>query len=539
MEGLMKKRILSLVLVLILVLSILPSAAFAAGSLSNFAKQRTYHTGQFADVSDQWFAPYVQACFEFGLFEGIGANTFSPNKNISVAETLKLASCLHSIFNTGSATFPKNPNLWYQPYVDYALSNGIIPSPYTDYTVNATRSDMAVIFTNALPDEALTVINTIDNDAIPDVSLGYSYGPAVYKLYRAGVLTGSDSIGTYYPNNDITRDAVAAIVARMAIAGLRQKLTFTGKALSKIEIASKCAPAVFYIELMSKTGKAIGSGCGFFISCNGLAVTNYHVIKGITSAKIKTKDGQHYDVTGIYDYDEASDLALIQISGSGFPYLEIGDSNTAVTGGDIYALGYPLGIDLVVTPGTITNASHAEDGVNYIMIDASISHGSSGGALVDSNGKVIGVTSVYYSGGQNLNLAVPINLLKDLSSTETLRTLPELFTRNITYYGIYPTIPDFGAFSGISVDDQRYSLEYSAQYYVYPTTGVEQDIYGILDAYLTQLALEGFDYLGYADVNGDAVHALIDSSGSWEIGVGIMTVGGEDYVMVMILPATS
>jgi hypothetical protein len=225
----MKKRILSLVLVLVLAFSVLPIAAEAAGTLSNFGKVNTYQAGQFTDVSNEWFAPSVQAAYEYGLMGGTSGATFSPAKNLTVAEALKIAACLHSIYNTGAASFPQ-ADPWWQPYVDYALQNGIIAGAFANYTANATRSDFAVIFAAALPDEALTVRNTIDDNAIPDVKLSYSYGPAVYKLYRAGILTGSDAAGTFYPSTYITRDAVAAIVARMAVPDLRKTLTLPASA---------------------------------------------------------------------------------------------------------------------------------------------------------------------------------------------------------------------------------------------------------------------------------------------------------------------
>ncbi|MEL4105641.1 trypsin-like peptidase domain-containing protein [Oscillospiraceae bacterium WX1] len=531
----MKKRAVSIFLSLLLAFSVLPITTLAAGTLSNFTKVNTYQSGQFSDVSNQWFAPYVQTAYEYNLVNGTSATTFSPSKNLSIAEAIKLAACLHSIYNTGSASFPSG-SPWYQPYVDYALSNGIISAPYANYTANATRADFAVILAGALPDEALTAKNQIDDNAIPDVAVSYSYAPAVYKLYRAGVLTGSDSAGTFYPGSSITRDAVASIVARMASTALRQPLTLTKKVFTTTEIATQCSPAVFYIELFSKTGKSIGSGSGFFISSSGLAVTCFHVIDGVTSAKIKTKDGKSYNVTGVYDYNETTDLALIQVGGSGFPYLKLGDSDSAVTGASIYAIGYPLGVDQTVTPGTITNASHPIDGVNYMMTNASISPGSSGGALIDAFGKVIGVTCAFYYGGQNLNLAVPINLLGSLSSTKTPVALSTLFPANTVYYASYPAIPDFGAYTGIPLYDQDYSAQYGAQYYAYLSASYSGDIEDPLDNYVDLLYLEGFDYDGYVTYNGYNFYSFIDATGAWSVTFGLLDVSGTEMVLLIISP---
>ena len=409
----MKKRTISIFLAVILIFILLPAGA-AAGTLANFTAVRTYTPGQFSDVRDEWFAEYVQKVYEFGLIDGTSATTYSPKENLTIAQAIKLASCLHSIYNTGSSSFPSG-SPWYQPYVDYALSSGIISSPYPDYNVNATRADFAVILAKALPDEALTPINTVEDNQIPDVLVSYTYGPSVYKLYRAGVLTGSDSAGTFYPNSYITRDAVAAIIARMAVPSLRQKVSLApARELSATEIAAKCSPAVFYIELYNASGKAYASGSGFFISSSGVAVTNYHVIKGASSAKILTTDGKIYDVAGVYDFSVQNDLALLQINGSNFPYLEMGDSSKVVNGQKIYAIGSPRGLDNTITDGLVSNASRVINGVNYIQISAAISQGSSGGALIDAQGKVIGVTAALLDGAQNLNFAIPINLVKDL-----------------------------------------------------------------------------------------------------------------------------
>lgn len=531
----MKKRVISAILTVLLITCILPATSFAAGTLSNFSKINTYTPGQFSDVSNQWFAPYVQAAYEYNLINGATSSTYAPNNNLTIAQAIKLAACLHSIYNTGAANFA-NGTPWYQPYVDYALENGIITAPYANYNAYATRADFAQIFAKALPAEALTAINHIDDNAIPDVSVGFSYGPAVYTLYRAGVLTGSGDTHAYKPNDTIMRSEVAAIAARMANPGSRVALTITSSVMSATEIASKCTPAVFYLELLSKTGTVIRSGSGFFISSSGLAVTNYHVIENMVSARITTKDGKTYDVAGIYDYSKANDLALIQINGSGFPYLDMGDSSAIQTGASIYAVGYPGGIAQTFTQGSVTNTSYLLDGVNYILIDASISAGSSGGALLNTRGQVIGVTSLYFSGTQNLNAAVPINLAKSLSSAKTLTPLAALFAKSFTYYASYPTVPDFSSVTGSQLYDQEYDYQDMTKYYIYSTNNLSGDIYDIRNSYLDQLVIEGFDYFECKDVDDYYFYYFNDPSGMWNVSVGIIWMNGAEYILVMIYP---
>lgn len=212
----MKKRAVSFIMILILAVSILPIYASASGSLTSFVKTKTYPAGLFSDVADEWFASEVQASYEYSLVEGTSPTTFSPIKNLTISEAIKLAACLNDIYNNGTPTLKKGDPVWYQPYVEYALSHDIIKAPFPDYTAFATRAIMADIFANALPDEALTPINTIIDNAIPDVSITHTDSASIYKLYRAGVLSGTDAAHTYKPENTISRAETASIVTRMA-----------------------------------------------------------------------------------------------------------------------------------------------------------------------------------------------------------------------------------------------------------------------------------------------------------------------------------
>ena len=411
----MKKRFISVLLVLILVLSICPITSLADGGLSNFTRVNTYRNGQFTDVpSSAWFAENVATAYELGLMLGSSDTFFNAAGNVTIGETITMSARIHSIYATGAADFePGTP--WFRPYVDYALANGIITREYADYTQAATRADFASILRAALPDEALEPINTVADGAIPDVNTGASYAKHVYTMYRAGILVGNDALGTFTPASNISRSAAAAIVTRMADPGLRLSVTLGAK-LDAEGIFAKCSPAVFYIELYDETGAAFASGSGFFISSSGVAVTNYHVIEDAYSAKILTSAGGVYDVAGAYDYSEENDLALLQIDGSGFPYLDMGDSSSLVTGSTVYAIGSPRGLDNTISQGIISNADRPIDGVDYIQFTASISPGSSGGALLNTAGQVIGVPSLFID-GQNLNLAVPINLVSGLDRT--------------------------------------------------------------------------------------------------------------------------
>ncbi|MBQ3404375.1 MAG: S-layer homology domain-containing protein, partial [Oscillospiraceae bacterium] len=194
----------------------------------HFEKQTIYFQGQFTDVAaDQWFTKSVAAAFEYSLMKGNSETTFNPYGDVTIAEAVTMAARIHSIYTTGSENFVQGADKWYQVYLDYAYENGIISKAYynCDVTHKATRAQFAEIFANSLPDEALYPMNNVADNAVPDVSSSDSYAAVVYKLYRAGILTGGDANGTFSPNTYITRAECAAIVSRMAESNNRVAFT--------------------------------------------------------------------------------------------------------------------------------------------------------------------------------------------------------------------------------------------------------------------------------------------------------------------------
>ena len=185
--------------------------------------------------------------------------------------------------------------------------------------------------------------------------------------------------------------------------------------LTPEQIYARCAPAVFYVEIYDEWGWCIKTGSGFFLTEDGLAITNYHVISGADSASITVSDtGEVYPVAGVYDYSAAEDWAVLQIDGSGFQTLEIGDPGYDVGGATVYAIGSPLGLQNTISAGIISNPARVDGGMTYIQMSAAISPGSSGGALLNKYGQVIGITSATYTSGQNLNLSIPLTYLEDM-----------------------------------------------------------------------------------------------------------------------------
>ena len=184
----------------------------------------------FVDVQpDAWYYEDVKYAVENGLINGKTENLFAPASSLTGSEAIKLAACIHQLYVEGSVSL-KSGFPWYKPYVDYCKENGIIAED-KNYPLDRpiTRGDFVVIFANALPEEAYTQINDIEYGEIPDVEEGREYYEPAYKLYRAGILTGSGEAHKLFPDNPIVRAEVAAIVTRMVDESRRVKFAFEKK----------------------------------------------------------------------------------------------------------------------------------------------------------------------------------------------------------------------------------------------------------------------------------------------------------------------
>jgi len=513
----MKKKIVSIFLIICLAVA-LYVPALGAMSLANFDRVRTYQ-GEFTDVPESaWFAEAVRSAFERGLISGRSPGAFDPHGQITIAETIRLSASIHRLFHSGSMEFPGG-SPWYMPYVDYAHRNGFRIGAFRSFNVPVTRGDFAVIMANALPDEALTPINRIADGGIPDVFESFSYGRAVYMLYRAGVLIGSDSEGTFFPSRTLSRAEAAMIINRMVDADARVLLPARDVPLTSERIYEIASPAVFLINIFDEDGEFLKHGSGFFISDDGLAVTNYHVLVGGYSAGIVTYADEEFEVAGLYDFDRRNDSALIRIHGEGFPYLEIADTDLR-TGATVYALGSPLGLQASFSRGIVSQARRELEGMTFIQLDAAISTGSSGGALLDTFGRVVGVTTATMLGAQNINLAVPIEFFTSLESVD-YTPFPDHLIRTAHFEGFYPA-PDFGAFFGVRPWDTRQALGGTS--FSYRVSDIPGDIMDVIEQYTHIVEQRLFENMGDIVVSGNvlsrfynAIHDVILSFGLEEI----------------------
>lgn len=221
---------------------LIPGLAAGTGAPEqSFVRSRVYTDGQFSDVSGgDWFASSVKDAYELGLMEGIGGGAFNPSGPVQVSEVVALCCRLHSIYSGGDGSFSQQGEPWYQVYVDYALEQGILEEGQFQYEAPAARWQCAVLMDAALPRAALPAVNSISRWSIPDVEPEARYAPAVYRLYNAGVFSGSDDEGSFRPDSSILRCEIAAVASRMADPALRRTFSLAQpdySAMSGVELA--------------------------------------------------------------------------------------------------------------------------------------------------------------------------------------------------------------------------------------------------------------------------------------------------------------
>lgn len=322
------------------------------------------------------------------------------------------------------------------------------------------------------------------------------FGKTVLLPFFSGIVGCSVVIGTCFgvpsikekligENNNSVQTSTPTSTATGTTANLVSLSNYSNTA---VFAANKILPSIVGIEItytattnsffsfgQPTTSTAKATGSGIIISEDGYILTNNHVVDSSSSASsysyydiseatsIKVKlNSNTYGEDATFDAkivgkDSQTDLAVLKIEKTGLTKAEFADSDEAVVGEFAMAVGSPLGLDTTVTTGIISavNREVESDGNKYVCIqtDAAINSGNSGGALVNSDGKVIGINTLKLSGTgvEGIGFAIPIN--------STLDVIDDLIEYNKVlrpYIGI----------SGIDLDEstiQRYDL---------PTLGV-------------------------------------------------------------------
>lgn len=200
-------------------------------------------------------------------------------------------------------------------------------------------------------------------------------------------------------------------------------------------IAQAATKAIVVIVTSDASGKPLSQGSGFLVSREGKVVTNLHVLNGAASAVAKFSDGAFYEIEGFLVADASIDIAVLKLRASGkeFPFLRLADVNQVAIGEHVIAIGSPMSLANTVSDGIVSALRSARDldpklspDLRVFQTTAPVSPGSSGGALLNMQGEVIGVTSFGEVTGQNLNFVIPISYVKPLLEADQVKPLTQL-----------------------------------------------------------------------------------------------------------------
>lgn len=166
------------------------------------------------------------------------------------------------------------------------------------------------------------------------------------------------------------------------------------------------ASSIVMIEVHDQRGKPMGTGSGVMIGKDGFILTNHHVTRGGYSFSVRIEDDSAvYRTNEIIKYNSVFDLSVIRIGKVLSPLPVYRGTKKLVRGQKVVAIGSPLGLFNSVSDGIISGFREI-DTVDMIQFTAPISHGSSGGAVLNMQGEIIGISTAGFDGGQNINLAV-------------------------------------------------------------------------------------------------------------------------------------
>ncbi len=344
--------------------------------------------------------------FEEVLGESMSAvlNTFSSVK-ASVSETIKRNFCIKLMF-----------------WLDYLLDaseiswNERITAKVAASNVSSLQDYLFYCFLTLLGFDVLLIQCECDIEGIAD-KMGFSYAVSAgdkkpleipkYIKPEKGAKAVIPSAPAERSGNAVVKIPERNMIRNSPVQAVSSPMINTSQRREKtLEELARLASSVVMIGIHDGNGKAIGSGSGIMIGRDGFILTNNHVANGGRFYSVKIEDDDNiYKTDEVIKYNSLQDLAIIRIDRTLSPIPLYDGRNGLVRGQRVVAIGSPLGLFNTVSDGIISGFRKINS-VDMIQFTAPISHGSSGGAVLNMNGELIGISTAGIDEGQNINLAM-------------------------------------------------------------------------------------------------------------------------------------
>ncbi len=160
-----------------------------------------------------------------------------------------------------------------------------------------------------------------------------------------------------------------------------------------------------------KISHSQGSGTGFYLNDKKIIVTNYHVVGGFRQVSVEDQKQNRY-LADVIVADQDNDMAFLKVqSDFNLPQIEFSPAGQLKSSDQVYVLGFPFGMPYTVTEGIVSAPNQLMEGRYYVQTDAAVNPGNSGGAVVDANGKLVGITTAKFTEADNMGFAIPVQKL--------------------------------------------------------------------------------------------------------------------------------
>lgn len=424
----MKKRLSALVLALVLTVCVIPAQAL---------------TGEGHRAAE--------TLASLGIVQG-DYNVDAPaTRNQAAMILVRLAGAEAAAFSARAQCPFNDLEAWAAPAVRYAYAQGWL----TGTTGNTFSGEEPITANDYCSYLMRTLGYTVGQDFAYDGGMAFARHMAVVNQNFEGVLSRGDlfeitagALRVCYKGSEETV-AGRLVSAGLASAAAVDALHLSGGELTARQIADRYTAAAFQLDLYNSkkdfaNNVPTSNASGFFISADGIAITNYHSIDGAVAATATLAGGEVYEVAEVLYFDAGIDIAVIRVSTTarngitcpGFIYLETASHKTLRAGDTVYTLGNPLGLGLAISEGIVSSTSQEVDRYDLpcIMSTADISQGSSGGALLNVYGQVTAITSGAFLFGNSMYLAVPIDPALEAELPSEGLTLEQTTSRHAKTY---------------------------------------------------------------------------------------------------------